>query len=100
MYLVGLGGWLYLATRWGFAALFVLDRGQGPLQALSSSWRLTAGKVGALMCYNAVLGLLLLLGYAACVVGLLFLCPFAVLAHAAAYLGLTGQPVRGGGRRD
>lgn len=89
--LVGLLGSSYLMLRWSQAALLVLDQRLSVPGALGASWRITNGNVLGLIGLGLLVGLVLLLGAAACGVGLLLAGPWASLGQAAAYLCLTGQ---------
>lgn len=98
----GLGGLtsFFLLVYFGvrlctFAPLLIVDRNLDAVEAMHGSWRLTEGKVLPLFSVYFVLQLLLVAGYFACVVGLLFALPMVVLVWTAAYLHATeGVPRR------
>jgi len=60
---------VYLAIRWMFAELLVIDKGMRPLEALKASSELTAGVRGKLFLYVIVLVLLLVAGFFLLIVG-------------------------------
>jgi hypothetical protein len=78
-----------------FAYQLVFDRGYGPIQAMSVSWKMSNNHFWALVGMGLLLGLINAGGAMACCVGLLFSMPFVSLAFCAGYLlsGGTRPPV-------
>ena len=60
---------IYLAIRWMFADLLVIDKGMRPLEALKASSELTAGIRGKLFLYAIVVGLLIFVSTFALIIG-------------------------------
>ncbi len=75
MVLIGLGllcfiiPGIYLAVRWMFADLLVIDKGLRPLEALKASSALTEGYRWKLFFFSLVAGLLVLLGLVFFIIG-------------------------------
>jgi len=86
---------LFLAGCWVAYGAFIVDKGMGPIAALSASWQATAPyRVNAL-----VYALLALLSYfagvlACCVGALLVSVPMIFIGNAYIYLKLTGEQPR------
>ena len=86
---------LLLAGCWAAYSAFIVDKGMGPIAALSASWQATAPyRVNAL-----VYALLCLLAYfagvlACCVGALLVSVPMIVMGNAYIYLKLIGEQPR------
>jgi uncharacterized membrane protein len=72
------------------APLYVVDRGLGPVEALSASWRVTRGHWAELFLLFLVMFGLALLGLCMCCVGALATYPLAALAFAVAFTRITG----------
>lgn len=60
---------IYLAIRWMFAELLVIDKGMRPMEALKASSEMTEGVRGKLFLYALVSILLMLAGLLALVIG-------------------------------
>jgi uncharacterized membrane protein len=74
-----------------FSGFFIADEGMGPLEALRASWRLSRGAFwGLTLLYGLILALLLL-GFAAWVIGAVFTFPVTLLATIHAYRALRDQ---------
>ncbi len=71
---------LYLATRWMFAELLVIDQGLKPLEALRASSKMTEGVRWKLFFFIVVVGILCLLGLVALIVGALVMSIVATFA--------------------
>ena len=71
----------------------VIDRGLGPIDALTESWKLTDGHKTNLFIFGLCAFALAIAGACACGVGLLLVLPILYIAHMYIYLKLTGQPV-------
>ncbi|HWB09592.1 MAG TPA: hypothetical protein VG826_10220 [Pirellulales bacterium] len=70
----------------------IIDRREGPLDALGTSYRLTNGSKGHLFILGiAVIGVNML-GFLACCVGIFPALGFVALMWAVAFLAMTGQP--------
>lgn len=96
--LLGLLPATYLQVRMGmFATCLIVDRGCGPIEAISGNWELTRGHFWGLLGVSIVLGLINLAGALLCLVGLLFAVPFTALALTAGYLLIAGtqKPIEG-----
>ena len=83
---------LYVAARYGLAPVFVVDRGAGPLVALSLSARATRGRRFRLMKIYLALLLFNVLGAAILGLGLLITLPMTALATAWIFLQLRSGP--------
>jgi uncharacterized membrane protein len=60
---------IYLAVRWMFADLYVIDKGMRPLEALRASSALTEGHRWKIFFFSLVSGLLILLGLVFFIIG-------------------------------
>lgn len=60
---------VYLAIRWMFAELLVIDKGLRPLEALKASSEMTEGVRGKLFLYALVSILLMIVGFFALIIG-------------------------------
>ena len=60
---------IYLAVRWMFAELYVIEKGMKPMEALKASSALTEGVRGKLFLFSLVSGLLILLGLVFFIIG-------------------------------
>lgn len=60
---------IYLAVRWMFAEVLVIDKGLRPLEALKASSELTAGVRWKLFWYSVVVGLLIFVSLFALIIG-------------------------------
>jgi uncharacterized membrane protein len=76
----------------------IIDRGLGPIDALTESWKLTDGHKTNLFIFGLIAIGLAIAGVCACGVGLLLVLPIIYIAHMYIYLKLTGQPVAAVGR--
>ncbi len=71
----------------------IVDRGLGPIDALSESWKLTDGNKANIFIFGLIAFGLVIAGACACGVGLLLVAPLLFVAHLYIYLRLSGQPV-------
>jgi len=87
-----------------FNVFLILDRGVSPVEAIKGSWQLSRGHFWGLFGVSLLLGLLLLIGFLLCGVGILFTGPLVMLTSTAGYLLIAGtQPpvrLRAAGQRD
>ena len=73
---------VYLAVRWMFAELYVIDKGMRPLEALKASSELTEGVRWKLFLFSLVAVFLMLIGFVFLIVGAFvvsIVCSFAVI---------------------
>lgn len=77
---------VFLAICWGFAFYLVVDRDAGVAEAMSRSWRMTAGRRLDLFLYMLLLLALTLLGLLACVVGVIVTASIGSVAGAWTYV--------------
>lgn len=83
-----------LALFWSLSILLAVDRGLGPIEAMTQSWKLTRGhKLDIFLFWLLVLGLMLLCTFCTCCLGFLVVDPVILVAFAFIYLRITGQPV-------
>lgn len=75
---------IFVHQRLRFAKYFVLDKGQGILDALRSSWEMTCGSVWHLLVYSIFAGFVAALG-SAVFLALFFVMPLAYQADAHVY---------------
>jgi hypothetical protein len=82
---------LVVATPFGlaFTDYFVVDRGQGPFEALRSAFAAPAGDRGNVFGFIIVAGLILIVGAFACCLGLLVTVPYASVCVTVLYTRLT-----------
>jgi hypothetical protein len=88
---------LYFGTRLlCFAEALIMDRGYGPIQAMSGSWELSRGHFWGLHGICWLYYLILYAGVMGCYVGALFTTPLCYLVWNAGYLLIAGSrpPVR------
>jgi uncharacterized membrane protein len=71
----------------------IVDRGLGPMEAISESWRITTGHKMNLFVFGLLAIGVLIVGLCACGVGFFLALPLLFIAQAYIYLRLTGQPV-------
>jgi len=82
-----------LAIGLSMAIPLIVDRGLGPIDALTQSWKLTDGNKANLFIFGLIAFGLGVAGLCACGVGLLLVTPLLFIAHVYIYLKLSGQPV-------
>lgn len=82
---------LFLAVRFGLYPYFVVDQGQGPIQALKSSWRTVKGASWRVFGFWLATWLITLLGIIALGFGLLAALPTVWTAAALVYRKLWNQ---------
>jgi uncharacterized membrane protein len=82
-----------LALGLCMAIPLIVDRGLGPIDALSESWKLTDGHKTNLFIFGLIAFGLSIAGACACGVGLFLVIPLLYIALMYIYLKLTGQPV-------
>ncbi len=73
-----------------FNVQFIVDHNCGPIEAIRASWTISRGHFWGLLGSTILVGLIIVLGYLACVVGVLFSLPFGLLALNAGYLLIGG----------
>jgi len=73
------------------AKFYVVDRQQGAIESLQSSWRDSAGNRGDLFVFSLAYFALALVGVCACGIGMIVTLPIAEAALAVIYLRRTGQ---------
>ena len=89
--LIGFIGTIYLAARFAFSTLLIVDRKLGPIQALKASWYLTRGQTLSLIGFFLLALLFNVAGALCLVVGLLLTLPLTWLAFVAIYLKCSGE---------
>jgi len=95
--LLALGGvvnlvWqFFVMMRVNFATYYVVDRGMAPVDALRTAWARTADQKLTCAVMGLLFALILLVGFAALVIGLIPAMMVAVLLQAAAYRQLAGR---------
>jgi hypothetical protein len=77
-----------------FADYFIVDRGQGPFQALRSAFAAPAGDRGNVFGFVLVAGLIAFAGFFACCLGAAASVPYATVCIAVLYTRLTNTAVR------
>lgn len=96
MILIGLGlilfiiPGIYLAIRFSFANLLVVDKEVGPLEALKQSSELTVGIKGQIILFLLALAGINILGFLALGIGLLITTPLSAIATIHVYRSLLG----------
>jgi hypothetical protein len=95
--LSGLAGlvFIYLAARLSMYYYLVVDRDAGVLDSLLLSWRLCKNQVGTITLVYFVQFAVLLAGFLAFCVGLVFALPLIPLLETVTYLALTGGATSG-----
>jgi len=88
-YLPGLAFGLFA----GFTLYFALDHRQGPFMAIKSSFALVKANFGNALVAMLLAGLVATGGAIACIVGMVFTVPFAILVHVYTYRFLSGGTV-------
>ena len=89
--LIGLVVVIFLQVRLlVFAQAIIFDRNLGAMDAMKANWELTRGHFWGLFGVSLLLGLILLGGVLACLIGVLFALPYTVLILNAGYLLITG----------
>jgi hypothetical protein len=97
LFVSGLAGlvFIYLAARVSMYFYLVIDRDAGVLDSLLLSWRLCQNQVGTITLVYFVQFAVLLTGFLAFCVGLIFALPLIPLLEAVTYLALTGGATSG-----
>ncbi|WP_153865215.1 hypothetical protein [Mumia zhuanghuii] len=90
-----LPGIVFTFFAW-YTLWFVMDRGQGPWEALQASFRLVGNNLGPVFLLALALIGINILGFILCLVGLLVTIPLTLIATGYSYKVLTQQPVAGG----
>jgi uncharacterized membrane protein len=80
-----------LMLGWYFVIPVIVDKGLGPVEALTESWRMTSGKKGDVLLLALGMAGICVAGFCACCIGLLVAIPICQIAQVYAYLRLTGQ---------
>jgi uncharacterized membrane protein len=68
------------SIKYIYAPLLVIDKGLGPIEALKASAELTNGVKWDILAFQGVLGYVILIGYAALIIGSVVAIPVAILA--------------------
>ena len=76
-----------------FTIAFATDRGLAPIDALKASFSTVRAHFGETLVSFLVQGLLVLVGFFACVVGILVTGPIALLIQVYTYRPLSGGPI-------
>lgn len=82
---------VYLAVRFMFAELYVMDKGMRPIEALKASSVLTKGHMWKLFFFSLIASLLLFLGFFALIIGALVALVVVTFATISLYRELQTQ---------
>lgn len=85
---------IYWNVRFSQYTYFVMDRGEGPVQALKSSWALTNKSFWDVFGMQAVMGAVLMLTLLPLGLGMLIILPFSAIIRAHTYKELVANPVK------
>jgi uncharacterized membrane protein len=86
---------LFLAGSWVAYSAFVVDKGMGPVAAISASWQATAPYRTNALVYILLSIVVGIAGAMACGIGALLVSfPLLMVSNAYVYLKLTGEPPR------
>jgi uncharacterized membrane protein len=86
---------LFLAAGWVAYLAFIVDKGQGAVEGLTSSWQATAPYRMNLIVYTLLSFLIFIAGFLACGIGaLLVSLPVVMIGNAYLYLKLIGEQPR------
>jgi hypothetical protein len=88
LYAVMLGLVLWMALGAVFASVYVVDRGLGPIEALGTSWRATAGQRGKVLLFCLCCFLLMMVAECTCFLPVLVAMPVIYVAGAYVYTRL------------
>ena len=89
--LIGLVVVIFVQVRlFLFAPAIIFDRNLGAMDAMKANWELTRGHFWGLFGVSLLLGLIILGGVLACLIGTLFAVPYTVLILTSGYLLITG----------
>jgi hypothetical protein len=92
-YLLALVGVAYLMARLGQFYFLVVDRKAQIVESVRHSWAMTRNRIWTIvLLYISQVGVVIA-GYLACCVGIIFAVPFCVLLQVVTYLALTGSEV-------
>lgn len=80
-----------LSLGFSLAQFYCVDADMGPIDALKASWEATRGHKGALFVFGLVSMVVMLLGLAACCLGLYVALPVVMVAMATIYLRVSGR---------
>jgi uncharacterized membrane protein len=84
-----------LSCGWFLYQPFIVDKGLGPVEALTASWRATAGQRGNIFVYLLLSCAVGLAGFAAlCIGALIISVPVLMIANMYVYLKLIGEEPR------
>ncbi len=78
-----------------FYAYRIVDRGEGAVDSMGSSWQITTGHKWMLFVYALLCFAVMLLGLLACCVGAIVAAPIIAIGNAYIYLCITGEAVGG-----
>lgn len=84
---------LFVAFISGFFMYFIVDKNQGIMESIQSSWQFVFANFGPLLLLFLVNLVIAIVGALLCGVGLLVAVPVIVMAQTYAYLKLRGEPV-------
>lgn len=82
---------VYLAIKWMFAELLIIDKGFRPLESLRGSWTLTNGHGWKLLLYSGVISVLMFLSLFVFVVGIIPAAAWVFLSTIAIYEELKNK---------
>jgi uncharacterized membrane protein len=82
---------IVLAIGWSYWMYLLVDRGQGPVEALGTSWKITRGFKWKIFGMMLLFILVTILGVLACGVGVLVAMPVCQLAMSYVFMKLTGE---------
>jgi uncharacterized membrane protein len=80
---------IYWGIKYQFYGYCIMDRNVGPVEGIKMSGRLTQGSWWNLFWLGVLQGCVVLLGMLACIVGLFWAVPTAMIAHGYAYVRLA-----------
>ncbi len=82
---------IIIGLRFSFALFVLLEKKEGPLSAMETSWTIVKGKTGKLFLFLCTCGLINMVGALCLGIGLLFTLPTAFIALALVYRQLYEQ---------
>jgi hypothetical protein len=82
---------IYWAVKYQFFGYCIMDRDVGPVEGIKMSGRITKGSWWNLFWLGILQGLIGMAGACACIVGLFWAIPTAMVAHGYAYVKLSGS---------
>jgi len=94
--MVALAVAVYPTARLSQYHFLIIDENLGVFESLGRSWEITRGRVATIVLIWMTVLLLIVAGFIACFVGLLFTIPCCYLLMVVGYLSLTDQPISSG----